>query len=113
MNGLQLHAPRQGDEPGGQFALVTFPSKEQCDGALERLWRSPLGVSRLFAHAIGDYDYLVGKLVALNTPNARSLAARTLTVTTSPWLKPQDIAKIVSGIRQGMADRESGGINTN
>ena len=103
--GLELHRPRAGDEPSSIFVLVTLPSVRQCAATLERLWHSTLGVSKLFAHVLGDYDYLVGKLAPAATPNARDLAARTLTLTTSPWMEEADIAKIVSGIRQGMADK--------
>ena len=103
--GLNLHAPRKGDEPTGIFAFVTLPTAAQCAQALRRLWRSPLGVSKLFAHALGDYPYLAPLLVPASTPNARDLAARTLTITTSPALRDADIAKIVSGIAQGMAHR--------
>lgn len=105
IDGLNLHAPRTGDEPTGIFAFVTLPSAAQCSAALRHLWRSPLGVSKLFAHALGDYAYLAPLLVATSTPHARDLAARTLTITTSPSLRDADIAKIVSGIAQGMAHR--------
>ena len=103
--GLELHQPRPGDQPSGIFALVTLPSARQCEAALARLWRTPLGVSKLFAHVLGDYAYLRGKLEPAPTPKARDLAARTLTLTTSPWLREAEIAKIVSGISLGMADR--------
>ena len=103
--GLDLHRPRAGDEPGCIFVLVTLPSARQCGAVLDILWGSTLGVSKLFAHVLPDYDYLDGKLEPSATPNARNLAARTLTITTSPWLEDAGIAKIVSGIRQGMADR--------
>ena len=105
VDGLNLHAPRTGDQPSGIFAFVTLPTARQCGAALRHLWRSPLGVSKLFAHALGDYPYLAPLLVATRTPNARDLAARTLTITTSPSLRDDDIAKIVSGIAQGMAHR--------
>lgn len=105
IEGLELHAPLEGCEPSWLFMLVTLPTQNQCDSALKQLWRSPLGVSRLFAHVLSDYAYLAGKVEPLPTPQAQKLAARTLTVTTSPWLNAGDIAKIVSGIRQGMADK--------
>ena len=103
IEGLDLHLSRPGDAPSSFFALASFPTQQQCDAALDVLWASTLGVSKLFAHALGDYDYLAGKLVPTATPHARDLAARTLTITTSPWLGAADIAKIVSGIAEGMA----------
>ena len=102
--GVDLHLPRPGDQPNGVFALATLASAARCEAVLRRLWRSPLGVSKLFARVLGDYDYLAGKLAPTKTPNARDIAARTVTITTSPWLRDADIAEIVSRIRQGMAE---------
>lgn len=105
IDGLNLYPPRPGDEPTGIFAFVTLPDAGQCANVLRQLWHSPLGVSKLFAHVLGDYDYLAPLLIATLTPHARDLAARTLTITASPALRDADIAKIVSGIRRGMAEK--------
>ena len=56
------------------------------DAALARLWREGLGVSRLFIHALPDHPDLRAIAGAASVPNARALAATTLTVSNSPWL---------------------------
>jgi dTDP-4-amino-4,6-dideoxygalactose transaminase len=43
-------------------------------------------VSRLFIHALPDYAYLADRVPRQDVPNARDFAARTLTISNSPWL---------------------------
>ena len=64
------------------------------DAALKSLWSSPLGVTRLFMHALPDYNYL-GKIVpATHAPNARDFANRMLTISNSLWLDDERFGKI-------------------
>jgi dTDP-4-amino-4,6-dideoxygalactose transaminase len=78
------------DAPGHQgvwpFLLLTLPDERHRDEALKTLWTAGLGVSRLFIHALPDYDYLRGIIADTSLPNARSFAARSLTITNSLWL---------------------------
>lgn len=78
------------DPPGAQgtwpFLLLGMPSQAARDAVLERLWRAGLGVSRLFIHALPDYSYLRNLVPDVEVPQARRLAATTLTVSNSPWL---------------------------
>lgn len=78
------------DAPGHQgtwpFLLLTLPSEGARDQALRQLWTAGLGVSRLFIHALPDYGYLRGIVDDAPLPNARDFAARSLTITNSPWL---------------------------
>lgn len=91
--------------PTGTLVFVTFPTAESCAQALAALWREPLGVSKLFAFCIGDYAYLAGKLSPSATPNARSLAARTLTISASVQMRDADLAEIVSRLASAVADQ--------
>ena len=79
-----------GDAPNQQgtwpFLLLTLPSEAERDEALNALWTSGLGVSRLFIHALPDYGYLREIVADTPLPNARRFAARSLTITNSPWL---------------------------
>ncbi len=59
-----------------------------------------LGVSKLFARAIGDYPGIASLMTPSPTPNARDLAARTLTVSTSPYLRDDDRAAVLAAIRE-------------
>lgn len=77
------------------FLLVTLPDEARRDAALGRLWTAGLGVSRLFIHALPDYAYLRGIVTDSDLPNARDFAARSLTITNSPWLRDEEFAHIV------------------
>lgn len=78
------------DAPGARgiwpLLMLLLPDTERRDAALDRLWRAGLGVSRMFASALPDYDYLRGIVPNDGCANARDFAARTLTVGNSPWL---------------------------
>ncbi len=87
------------DDPPGAcgtwpFFMLMLPDRQRRDSALDQLWRSGLGVSRLFIHALPDYDYLSGIVPASNVPNARDTAARSLTIGNSRWLTNDDMDRI-------------------
>jgi dTDP-4-amino-4,6-dideoxygalactose transaminase len=93
-----VHVLRDNGDSHGvwPFFFVLMPTGAARDAALQRLWTAGIGVSRLFIHALPDYAYLSdkisfdeigsGRISAGEIPNARALAARSLTVTNSPWL---------------------------
>lgn len=94
------------DAPGQQgvwpLLLLTLPDQAGRDRALQRLWTAGLGVSRMFIHALPDYDYL-GELAAdASLPNARDFAARSLTISNSPWLSESDFERILDQLRQAL-----------
>jgi dTDP-4-amino-4,6-dideoxygalactose transaminase len=78
------------DPPAAQgvwpVLLLILPSEKIRDAALQRLWTSGLGVSRLFIYVLSDYGYLKGIVGAGDFPQARDMAARTLTISNSLWL---------------------------
>jgi perosamine synthetase len=78
------------------FLLLRVPDEGARDAVLHRLWSAGLGVSRLFIHALPDYDYLKGVVGACAAPNARAFAATTLTISNSPWLDEEDFEAICS-----------------
>ncbi|MFK2876982.1 DegT/DnrJ/EryC1/StrS family aminotransferase [Rhodanobacter hydrolyticus] len=87
------------DDPAGAqgtwpFFMLLLPDQGRRDAALEQLWQAGLGVSRLFIHALPDYAYLRGIVSAVDVPNARDFAARSLTVGNSPWLMESDMDAI-------------------
>jgi dTDP-4-amino-4,6-dideoxygalactose transaminase len=81
-----------GDVGTWPYLLVLMPTPQSRDSALAELWPARLGVGRLFIHALCDYDYL--PFGHVDTPNARDFAARTLTITNSPWLDDDNFLKI-------------------
>lgn len=90
------------DTPGGQgtwpYLMLTLPDQLARDAALHQLWGAGLGVSRLFIHALPDYDYLRHLFRDAAVPNAREFAARMLTISNSPWLQQDEFNQSCSGI---------------
>ena len=84
------------------FLLLTLPSQAQRDKALQTLWTAGLGVSRLFIHALPDYGYLRQVVPDTALPNARDFAARSLTITNSPWLDDATFESICSVLEQAV-----------
>lgn len=80
---LQDRGEAQGTWP---FLMLRMPSRAARDAALGELWSSNLGVSRLFIHALPDYDYLAAIVPEADVPQARAFAACTLTISNSLWL---------------------------
>lgn len=78
------------DAPGARgtwpVLLLRLPDERRRDAALAQLWTTRMGVSRLFIHALPDYAYLADRVPRQSTPHARDFAARTLTLSNSPWL---------------------------
>ena len=92
-------AQAQGTWP---FLLLRMPSREARDAALAELWTTNLGVSRLFIHALPDYDYLAAIVPKADVPNARDFAARTLTISNSPWLDEAAFDLLLDGLRRAI-----------
>jgi dTDP-4-amino-4,6-dideoxygalactose transaminase len=87
------------DDPAGAagtwpFLLILLPDQPQRDAALAKLWQAGLGVSRLFIHALPDYSYLTDIVPKQDVPNARDLAARSLTIGNSLWMSDDDFETI-------------------
>ena len=76
------------------FIMVLFRDEKQCTAALARLWTAGLGVTKLFARSLPDYDFLKAGVPAASVPNSRGIAARHLTISNSPWLTDNDFARI-------------------
>lgn len=95
------------DAPGQQgvwpFLLLTLPNEAARDAALKSLWTAGLGVSRLFIHALPDYGYLRDIVNDTPLPRARDFAARSLTITNSPWLDEASFDSIVEALRRVLA----------
>ena len=75
-----------------------MPDRDQRDRALGALWRSGLGVSKLFVRALPDYPYLAGAVEGGPCPAARDLAGRMLTVTNTHWLDDAAFARLAGEI---------------
>lgn len=74
------------------------------DRVLARLWKAGLGVTRLFIHALPDYNYLKRLVPDVAVPAARALAARGLTISNSPWLTDIKFGRILSVLEESHTD---------
>jgi dTDP-4-amino-4,6-dideoxygalactose transaminase len=107
--GVRVSCGVPGSIPVWPYLLVQLPDEACRDAALARLWPSGLGAGRLFAHALPDYPFLYGIVPATTVPHAREFAARTLTISNSPWLDDARLARIVDELRQSLRVRARSG----
>jgi len=101
--GVEVHTPVPDTMPTATFVFVTLPATSRGHTTMQSLWRSRLGVAKMFSRAIGDYPDLASLLHRSETPNARALAATTLTLTTDDSLSPAAEEVIVSTLEGGVA----------
>jgi dTDP-4-amino-4,6-dideoxygalactose transaminase len=105
IDGVHVLGDRAGDAGTWPFLWVRMPDQASRDRALQALWTSGLGVSRLFIHALPDYSYLRGIVPAVELPQARRLAATTLTISNSPWLREAEFEAIHAAIAAAVKAR--------
>jgi perosamine synthetase len=81
------------------YLTLLFNDSEKCNKAKRAFRKSGLGVFQIYASAITDYEYLKGTVEYRNCPNARSLAQKHITLTTSTFLKNRELNSIVNRIK--------------
>lgn len=96
LKGVRAFADGPGGEGTWPVLTLTMASAAQRDAALRELWGSGYGVARMFAHALPDYDYLRPWVEPQAYPNARDFAARSFTISNSPWLDDARFEAIVA-----------------
>lgn len=94
--GLKVWTDQRTAEGTWPVLFVVFPEASQRDRVLDELWAAGLGVTRMFAFALPDYDYLRPWVAKQHLPHARQLAACSLTISNSPWLDNTHFARILS-----------------
>lgn len=82
------------------FLMLLAESEERRDAILSRLWKSGLGVTRLFINSLANYEYLMHLLPQAQaaTPNADSFAKRSFSISNSHFLEESDFEKILAGL---------------
>ena len=96
------------DDPAGAegtwpFLLLVLPNQTYRDAALAQLWEAGLGVSRLFIHALPDYDYLTDIVPQQDVSHARDFANCSLSISNSLWLTDVDFETICSVLESTLA----------
>ncbi|UPG89097.1 DegT/DnrJ/EryC1/StrS family aminotransferase [Luteibacter aegosomaticola] len=89
------------------YLMLLLPDEATRDAVLQRLWASRHGVARMFVHALPDYPYLGTMAGGDDIPNARDFAARTLTVTNSPWLDDACFEHVCAVIEASVVSRQA------
>lgn len=92
------------DSPGRDgvwpFILLLMPSRDARDAAMNSLWTSGLGVTRLFIHTLAGYPAVIPLLRPdMPCPRAEALAARSLSISNSPWLSDSLFAEILEQLK--------------
>lgn len=100
--GVRAFADPPGAEGTWPVLLLLMPDEAARDRALAALWTSGLGVSRLFARALPDYGYLTSIVPRADVPNARALAARTLTVGASAFMSEAEFGEVLARLRAAL-----------
>ena len=83
------HATQYATNGTAYLLNIIFDDIKRRSRVLEKL--RPLGVSEIYASAITEYDYLKDFLPHKECPQAKYLAARTLTLSTNAFLEEQDL----------------------
>lgn len=104
IRGVHVFADDGGTWP---YLMLLLPDEAARDAVMQRLWASRHGVGRMFVHALPDYPYLGAMAGGDDVPNARDFAARTLTVTNSPWLDDASFEHVCAVIEATLAARSS------
>lgn len=78
------------------FLMLLMPDAHLARAALDALWTSGLGVSRLFVHALTGYAYLADRVPRTPTPHATDFAARAITISNSHWLDDASFEHILA-----------------
>ena len=81
------------------YLTLIFDTIQMRNKALEIFEDSGLGVSQVYAYAIGDYDYLKSVIPQRDYPGGRYLAEHTITVSTSTFLTKKDLNSVIDVIK--------------
>lgn len=105
MPGIQVLEAAPGTTASWPFLMLQAATAARCEAILAQLWTAGLGVSRLFVHALPDYAYLADRVPRTPMPNARNFAARTLTISNSPWFDDAAFAHVCTVLQRSAGDR--------
>ncbi len=97
--GIRLITESQQTKATYPYLTLLFNDPAKCKKAKEVFKNAGLGIFQIYAMAITDYDYLKRIIENTECPNARSLAQNHITLTTSTFLKNEELNSIVGIIK--------------
>ena len=86
-------------KPTYPYLTLTFDDSKKCEDAKEKFKNLGLGIFQIYCLAITDYGYLKGIVENKICPNARYLAQRHITLSTSTFLKTEELNSVINIIR--------------
>jgi len=84
------------------YLTLLFKDAQKRNSCLNKLKKTGLGISQVYLHAICDYDYLKNVVPDADCSHARALAEKTITLSTSSFLKETDLNKITAMIGEAL-----------
>ena len=97
--GLTLLKEYPHDRATYPYVSAMFDEPDKQKRALKAFANKGLGVSRVYASAITDYEYLKNILPLRHCPNGSSVNTRTITLSTSTFLKERDMDSVIDIIK--------------
>ena len=98
LKGIKVLTEAPHDMATYPYVAVLFDDHAKQKEALKMFKNSGLGISRIYALAVSDYDYLRDIVPDRNCSNARSVADRAITLSTSTFLNQNDIDEMIRKI---------------
>jgi dTDP-4-amino-4,6-dideoxygalactose transaminase len=94
--GIKVMTDHPGTTGTWPIFMAELPNEELSNQVLDELWGAGLGVARMFAHALPDYEYLHTWVGEQSVPNAKRFAACSITISNSLWLDDASFERIVA-----------------
>ena len=85
------------------FVIAVFEDPKKRREIFPRLNSLGLGVSLLYLHEITGYGYLKSVVPAKDCPNAKYIAENGITLSTSAFLREEDILHVIDSIKKSLA----------
>jgi len=100
MTGIKPIAEPAQTKANYPYLTVIFDTPEKRSSALKILGNSGLGISQVYLRAIPDYDYLEDIVPKVDCENARRIAQQSITLSTSNFLKEEDLKKVLNNLQK-------------
>jgi dTDP-4-amino-4,6-dideoxygalactose transaminase len=98
--GIHPIVESEGTKSSYPYLALIFENTQKRDSALDIFKNSGLGISQVYLQAITDYDYLKGFIPETDCPHSRAFADRTITLSTSSFLKEVDLEDIIKKLKE-------------
>lgn len=100
LKGLRIISENANSKATYPYMVLLFDEPVKKQAVKHAFKNLGLGISEIYACSICDYDYLKSFLKDGNCENARFIAQRTLTLSTSTYLTEENLLKIVEIIKK-------------